>query len=144
MDSGKRGRMCEGSAMDSQILRELFLGTAEWAEILGDRETTERYRTLEKRLPPIATGKDGRILEWPEEYGEEEPGHRHISHLFALYPGLQITPETVPELCEAAVKTLNRRLEGGGGHTGWSRAWILNFQARLQRVRRLLRISPPC
>ncbi|MBN2626069.1 MAG: glycoside hydrolase family 95 protein, partial [Spirochaetales bacterium] len=137
-DSGKRGRMCEGSAMDSQILRELFLGTAEWAEILGDRETAERYRTLEKRLPPIATGKDGRILEWPEEYGEEEPGHRHISHLFALYPGLQITPETVPELCEAAVKTLNRRLEGGGGHTGWSRAWILNFQARLQRGKEAL------
>ncbi|MEZ4997728.1 MAG: hypothetical protein R2758_09795 [Bacteroidales bacterium] len=67
---------------------------------------------------------------WIEEYEEAEPGHRHMSHLFALHPGTQITPDT-PELYAAARRTLERRLENGGGHTGWSRAWIINFYARL-------------
>ncbi|MBN2519362.1 MAG: glycoside hydrolase family 95 protein, partial [Bacteroidales bacterium] len=70
------------------------------------------------------------IMEWIKEYEEFEPGHRHISHLLGLHPGTQITPET-PELFEAAKKTLERRLKYGGGHTGWSRAWIINFYARL-------------
>ena len=69
-------------------------------------------------------------MEWIEEFKEAEPGHRHMSHLFALHPGAQITPET-PELYAAARRTLERRLENGGGHTGWSRAWIINFYARL-------------
>ena len=120
MESEKRGRLCEGSSMDSQILRELFLGTAEWADALADGGRAERYCRMASKLPPIETGKDGRILEWPVEYGEEEPGHRHISHLFALYPGSQISPLKTPELCRASIKTLKRRLESGGGHTGWS------------------------
>ncbi|MEI6493402.1 MAG: glycoside hydrolase family 95-like protein, partial [Verrucomicrobiota bacterium] len=70
-------------------------------------------------------------LEWPEEYEEVEPGHRHISHLFALHPGDQISPVQTPELAEAARQTLSSRLTHGGGHTGWSRAWIINFWARL-------------
>ena len=67
-----------------------------------------------------------------EDYEEEEPGHRHISHLFALYPGDAFTTERTPNLAEAARTTLTRRLSSGGGHTGWSRAWIINFWARLQ------------
>ena len=70
-------------------------------------------------------------MEWQEDYEEAEPGHRHISHLWALHPAYQITPDGEPELCKAARVTLQRRLESGGGHTGWSRAWILNMYARL-------------
>jgi alpha-L-fucosidase 2 len=69
-------------------------------------------------------------MEWVHEYEEAEPGHRHMSHLFGLHPGTQITPET-PELFAAARSTLERRLANGGGHTGWSRAWIISFYARL-------------
>jgi alpha-L-fucosidase 2 len=69
-------------------------------------------------------------MEWIEDYEEAEPGHRHVSHLFGLHPGTQITPET-PLLFEAAGKTIEHRLAHGGGHTGWSRAWIINFYARL-------------
>jgi alpha-L-fucosidase 2 len=70
-------------------------------------------------------------MEWSEDYDEPEPGHRHISHLFALHPGRQITRHGTPELARAARVTLERRLAHGGGHTGWSRAWIINFWARL-------------
>jgi alpha-L-fucosidase 2 len=83
------------------------------------------------KLPPVRVASNGTIMEWIKEYEEFEPGHRHISHLFGLYPGTQITPET-PELFAAARKTLERRLQHGGGHTGWSRAWIINFFARLE------------
>ena len=71
------------------------------------------------------------IMEWNEDYEEVDPGHRHISHLFALHPGSQISMTKTPELAGAAVKTLERRLASGGGHTGWSRAWIINLWARL-------------
>ncbi|MGD8499854.1 MAG: hypothetical protein PVJ86_04360, partial [Phycisphaerales bacterium] len=77
-------------------------------------------------------GSDGRLMEWDEEYEEPSPGHRHISHLFALHPGTQITVSGTPELAAAARKSLEYRLSHGGGHTGWSRAWIINFWARLQ------------
>src|SRR5882672_4560941 len=70
-------------------------------------------------------------MEWPEEFKEVEPGHRHVSHLFALHPGKQITLRGTPELAAAARKSLEKRLASGGGHTGWSRAWIINFWARL-------------
>lgn len=71
-------------------------------------------------------------MEWTEEFEEPEPGHRHISHLYGLHPGNQITMQKNPELLEAARKTIDYRLSHGGGHTGWSRAWIINFFARLQ------------
>ena len=70
-------------------------------------------------------------MEWQEDYDEAEPGHRHISHLWALHPAFQITPDATPDLCDAAKVTLARRLASGGGHTGWSRAWIINMYARL-------------
>jgi alpha-L-fucosidase 2 len=75
--------------------------------------------------------RQGQLQEWPADYDELEPGHRHISHLFALHPGDLIHPERTPELARAAARTLERRLSHGGGHTGWSRAWIINFFARL-------------
>ena len=70
-------------------------------------------------------------MEWPEDYEELEPGHRHISHLYGLHPSEQITVDGTPELARAAEVTLQRRLAGGGGHTGWSRAWITNHYAKL-------------
>jgi alpha-L-fucosidase 2 len=70
-------------------------------------------------------------MEWLEDYEEAEPGHRHMSHLFGLYPGDEITPENTPELAQGAERTLARRLAAGGGYTGWSRAWMICFRARL-------------
>jgi alpha-L-fucosidase 2 len=72
------------------------------------------------------------LQEWQEDYDEPDPGHRHISHLFALHPGDQITLRGTPKLAKAARVSLERRLAAGSGHTGWSRAWIINFWARLE------------
>jgi len=80
-------------------------------------------------LPRV--GSDGRLMEWSEEFEEPEPGHRHVSHLFALHPGRQIIKDGTPELAAAAQKALEKRLASGVGHTGCSRAWIINFCARL-------------
>ena len=83
------------------------------------------------RLVPTRIGRSGRILEWIEDYEECEPGHRHISHLYGLHPSRQITVDGTPELAKAARATLEHRLANGGGHTGWSRAWIINHYAKL-------------
>ncbi|MGH2400550.1 MAG: glycosyl hydrolase family 95 catalytic domain-containing protein, partial [bacterium] len=80
----------------------------------------------------VKVGRHGQIQEWAEDHDEPEPGHRHISQLFALHPGDQITMRGTPELAKAARATIERRLKHGGGHTGWSRAWIINFWARLE------------
>ncbi len=120
-----------GATMDIQIARELFMACMAAADILDENPlfADSLHKALEK-LPPTREGADGTIMEWIADYEEAEPGHRHISHLFGLHPGTQITPET-PELFEAAAATIERRLAHGGGHTGWSRAWIINFYARL-------------
>ena len=86
---------------------------------------------MKKRLPPVKINSKGVIQEWIKDYDEPEPGHRHMSHLLGLYPLAQFTPET-PELFKAAEATIERRLSFGGGHTGWSRAWIVSLYARLQ------------
>jgi alpha-L-fucosidase 2 len=91
-----------------------------------------KWKEIRAKIPPVRIGKNGTIMEWMKDYEEWEPGHRHMSHLMGLYPLAQITPET-PELYDAALKTIERRLKYGGGHTGWSRAWIINFFARLQQ-----------
>ena len=86
---------------------------------------------VKKRLPPVRINSKGVIQEWINDYDEPEPGHRHMSHLLGLYPLSQFTPET-PDLYRAAEATIERRLSFGGGHTGWSRAWIVSLYARLQ------------
>lgn len=132
LPSGERGSLCAGPAMDSQILHTLFTHCIKAAEILGvDSAFREQLRAYLSRLPQPEIGRDGRLLEWAEEYEEAEPGHRHISHLFALHPGDMISPQHTPELAAAARKTLETRLAHGSGHTGWSRAWIINLWARL-------------
>lgn len=124
--------ICSGPTMDSSILRSLFSATMQVCDILGlDGEFAAELKVFKDKLPELEIGKNGTIKEWAEDYEETEPGHRHISHLFALYPSDEISPDTTPELAEAARKTLERRLSHGGGHTGWSCAWIINMWARL-------------
>jgi alpha-L-fucosidase 2 len=104
----------------------------EASTVLGiDDAFRERVAAARDRLPALKIGKYGQLQEWLEDYEEADPGHRHISHLFALHPANQITPRGTPELARAARVTLERRLAAGSGHTGWSRAWIINFWARL-------------
>lgn len=132
LPNGESGTLCYGPAMDNQILTELFQACIEAARRLGvDEPFRAELQRLLSRLPGIRIGKHGQIQEWLEDYEEAEPGHRHISHLFALYPGTAIDPLATPEWAEAAKTTLRRRLAHGGGHTGWSRAWIIQFWARL-------------
>lgn len=120
--------VCLGSTMDNQIAREIFSAVAEASEILyTDTTLRQEYRATIERLAPNSIGSDGRIMEWMEEYREAEPEHRHVSHLFGLYPAAQITRHT-PELMDAARRTLEARGDAG---TGWSRAWKICFWARL-------------
>ena len=121
--------VCMGSTMDNQIVRELFGAVAEASDILGaDAEYAAELRAKAMRLPPNRIGSDGRLLEWLEEYRECEPQHRHVSHLFGLHPGTEITRSRTPELVDACRLSLERRGDGG---TGWSRAWKVNFWARI-------------
>lgn len=132
LPNGEQGANSIGVTMDNQILRDLFTYCNKAAKVLGvSDELDEKIRQASKRLIPTRIGSDGRIMEWCEEYKEKEPGHRHISHLYGLHPSYQITKDGAPELAKAAEKTLEKRLEGGGGHTGWSRAWIMNHYAKL-------------
>lgn len=132
LPSGEQGRVCAGPAMDNQILRDLFCQFNQTCNILGETgELNEIICDILEKLPETKIGKHGQIVEWKEDYDEMEPGHRHISQLYALYPSNQITREKTPALAEAAKKTLERRLTFGGGHTGWSQAWLINLYARL-------------
>ncbi|MDG5786581.1 glycoside hydrolase family 95 protein [Evansella sp. AB-P1] len=133
LPNGEKGVLCEAPSMDSQILHALFTSVVKASEILAqDKEYRIQLERMKEKLPKPQIGKYGQIQEWLEDYEEAEPGHRHISHLFALHPGKQISPRKTPELAEAAKITLERRLKHGGGHTGWSRAWIINMWSRLE------------
>jgi alpha-L-fucosidase 2 len=133
LPDGSVGKLCLGPTMDIQILHALFTRVAEMSSLLNvDSDFRQRVLVARDRLPPLKIGKHGQLMEWQEDYDEPEPGHRHISHLFALHPGNQITLRGTPELANAARVSLERRLKAGSGHTGWSRAWIINFWARLE------------
>ncbi|HET7694951.1 MAG TPA: hypothetical protein VFK57_04530, partial [Vicinamibacterales bacterium] len=133
LPDGTTARVCMGPSMDTQIADTLFSRLIAASEILGtDDDFRERLIRARAQLPPLKIGRWGQIQEWLEDYEEQDPGHRHISQLFALSPGTQITPRGTPDLARAARDTLARRLANGGGHTGWSRAWIINFYARLE------------
>ncbi len=126
---GAKVSVCMGPTMDTQIVGELFGNVITAAQILGiDQEYAERLGNAIAKLPPMQIGSDGRLMEWLEEYPEADPHHRHVSHLYGLHPGNQISPEKTPELAEACRKTLDVRGDGG---TGWSRAWKINFWDRL-------------
>lgn len=130
---GNKYSVCMGPSMDQQIIWDLFSNTSQAAKILNtDLDFATQLDNARSQLALPTIGKHGQIQEWLEDFDEPEPGHRHISHLFALYPGQQISYKKTPTLVLAARKSLERRLEYGGGHTGWSQAWIINFWARLK------------
>ena len=133
MPGGERGCLTMGPSMDNQILHALFSGCIRASELLEtDESLRDEWMRVRSQLPEPKIGRYGQLQEWMEDYEEKKAGHRHISHLFALHPGNQVTVRGTPDLAEAARKTLERRLANGGGHTGWSRAWIINFWARLE------------
>ena len=132
LPNGIMGCVGVGATMDNEILRDLMEEYLKASAVLGmESEKVNRTRQLLKKIPGLQIGKHGQIMEWREDYEEREPGHRHISQLYALHPSHQIILDKTPRLAEAAKKTLERRLAHGGGHTGWSCAWIINFYARL-------------
>ena len=129
--TGKPESLTYAATVDIEIARALFGNCVRAAGILGvDADFSARLKELESKLPPLRIARFGNVQEWIKDFDEVEPGHRHMSHMLGLYPLAQITPET-PGLFEAARKTIARRLEHGGGQTGWSRAWIVSFYARL-------------
>jgi alpha-L-fucosidase 2 len=129
-DDGKVLCLSMGPTMDQEIIWDLLTNCLEAADILGiDDDFTHAVRDTLANLAGPKIGPDGRLMEWARPYKEREPGHRHMSHLYALHPGQQISRDT-PDLFIAARKSLDARLASGGGHTGWSRAWIINFFAR--------------
>lgn len=132
LSDGKSHSLTMAPTMDIEIVRELFNRTISASEILGvDSDFRARVQQAKAKLPPFKVGKLGQLQEWKEDHEENDPGHRHISHLWALFPGSQINPIDTPELAKAAQVTLRRRLEHGGGQTGWSRAWVVNYWDRL-------------
>ncbi|WP_282124713.1 glycoside hydrolase family 95 protein [Algibacter mikhailovii] len=127
-----KSRICMAPSHDQQVIWQLFknfMDASEALEIKDDFLATVFQAQQLLAKPKI--GSDGRLMEWNEEFEEIEPGHRHISHLFALHPGYQIDLKKTPELAKAAKKSLDFRIQNGGGYTGWSSAWLINQYARL-------------
>ena len=142
--AGQVGAFTEGCEMDNMILTDLFTFVQKSRKILRNEVYDNKGKSYKeadfeafdyvlKHLKKPELNKDGSLMEWNTEVPEVEPGHRHISHLYGLYPGHTISLKKTPKLADAAKKTLEKRLSNGGGHTGWSQAWIINFRAQLQQ-----------
>ena len=127
---GKPHSLTYASTMDIELVRELFENCRQAAEILGtDPAFRAELQNTENRLPPLQIGKRGQLQEWIEDYAETEPHHRHVSHLYSLYPGHDISLKDTPALAAATKKALELREDGG---TGWSTVWRVALWARLQ------------
>ena len=121
--------MAAGPTMDTHIIRDVFGAFTEAAALLGtDSAFATEVRTARTKLAPNQIGKHGQLQEWLEDWDDLEPQHRHLSPLWGLYPGSEITPEKTPALARAAAVTLDRR---GTGGCGWSYAWKMGLRARL-------------
>ncbi|MBR6271990.1 MAG: glycoside hydrolase N-terminal domain-containing protein [Bacteroidales bacterium] len=128
-ENGNAVSVCMGSTMDVQIISELYDAVIEASAILQiDHDFCDSLQMVKRRFPPMQVSEQGYLMEWLEDYREVEPQHRHVSHLFGLYPGAMITKSKTPELLAACRETLKRRGDEG---TGWSRAWKICFWARL-------------
>ena len=132
--AGDTASISMGPAMDLQIVWHVFTGFVAASELLDrDHEFRATLKDQLDRIAPVRIAPDGRIMEWSDEsLVEVDPGHRHMSHLYGLHPSNQYNWANTPEYMEAASKVLDYRLQHGGGHTGWSRAWMINFYARLK------------
>lgn len=133
LPDGTHADVSMGTSMDQWIARDLLVNFLDAARVLGrsQEELPVRAAAALARLAEPAVGADGRLMEWSRPWGEAEPGHRHMSHMYGLHPAAFVTPDGSPALAAAARRSLERRLERGGGHTGWSRAWLINLWARL-------------
>ena len=126
---GKRIAIVAGTTMDNQLVFDLFSKTIRAAELLNtDRAFADTLRTLRAQLPPMQIGQHGQVQEWLQDVDDPQDQHRHISHLYGLFPSGQISPYRTPELFEAARVTLTQR---GDVSTGWSMGWKVNFWARM-------------
>jgi len=131
---GKPEHLTYAPTMDIELIRELFDNTRQAGELLAaDPDLRRRMEQARDRLPPLQVGKRGQLQEWIVDYPEAEPTHRHVSHLYSLYPGHDIALETTPEWAAAAKKTLEIRGDGG---TGWSEVWRTALWARLGNAER--------
>ena len=130
---GKPAMTSAGCTMDMALIRELFANCIASATLLGvDRLWAAKLDAARTRLVPYQIGKHGQLQEWSIDFDEATPGQRHMSHMYPLYPGNQLTPQSTPALAQAARVSLERRLAAGGAYTGWSRAWAIGFWTRLQ------------
>ena len=129
------GSVCQismGPSHDQEVIHELFTNVLKASVILKDKSPSlEKIKNALKNLAMPQIGSDGRLMEWAHEYTEQEPGHRHMSHLYGLYPASLYSLKGTTELAKAVRKSLEYRLANGGGGTGWSRAWLISLFARL-------------
>ncbi|XP_040364976.1 alpha-L-fucosidase 2 isoform X2 [Rosa chinensis] len=127
---GKQASVSYSSTMDISIIKEVFSAVLTAAEVLGKTQDTfvEKVRNAQSRLPPTKIARDGSIMEWAQDFEDPEVHHRHVSHLFGLFPGHTITLEKTPDLCKAVDYTLFKRGEEG---PGWSTTWKTALWARL-------------
>ncbi|KAA3640346.1 MAG: glycoside hydrolase family 95 protein [Bacteroidetes bacterium] len=132
-ETGASVATCLGSAMDQQVIAEVFDNYILACSVLDiNNSLLDTILVQRQKLRPgFVMGEDGRILEWDREYQEPEPGHRHMSHLYGFHPGTSVWKDRDAETFEAVRKTLDYRLANGGAGTGWSRAWLINCSARL-------------
>ena len=145
----KRAFTSSGCTLDLALIAELFSNCEKASGILSiDQEFAERLKAIREKLPPYQVGSFGQLQEWSLDFAESEPEQRHMSHLYPVYPGAQITPRSHPELAKAARISLERRIAHGGAYTGWSRAWAIGLWARLgdgdqawESIRRLIEHS---
>ena len=129
---GKPAMTSAGCTMDMALIRELFTNCIETSKELGiDQDFAAKLEAARAKLLPFQVGKYGQLQEWSVDFDESTPGQRHMSHLYPLYPGSEITPRGTPDLAKAARTSLERRLAHGGAYTGWSRAWAIAFWSRL-------------
>jgi alpha-L-fucosidase 2 len=129
---GKPAMTSAGCTMDMALIRELFTNCIHASKELGiDQEFAATLDAARGRLIPYQVGRYGQLQEWSVDFEESTPGQRHMSHMYPLYPGSEITPRDTPELAKAARVSLERRLANGGAYTGWSRAWAIGFWSRL-------------
>ncbi len=129
---GVTAQTSAGCTMDIALIRELFTNCIEASRTLSiDPEFRSQLEAKLALLPPYKIGKHGQLQEWSEDFDESTPGQRHMSHMYPLYPGIEFTPRKKPQFWKASRVSLERRLAAGGAYTGWSRAWAINFWARL-------------
>lgn len=128
-DDGSKGCVSKASTMDMAILKDLFTNVIRASDLMQvDGDFRKQVNHALTRLVPYKVGQHGQLQEWIEDYKDEDPHHRHISHLFGLFPGSSITPDGTPALAAAATQSLNDRGDGG---TGWAKGWKINTWARL-------------